>query len=131
MKQIFLEVFLSVIVVLLPLKPIMYGVGVLIFFDLFTGIYASIKNGESFDKKKLFNTVSKMVLFQVSIISAFIIEKYIITQLPIIEVVAGFLSLVELQSISNNVCKITGISFFESIKSILNKSNIKIPKNIK
>ncbi len=128
MKQIFLDFLLSVIVVLLPIKPIMFGVGVLIFFDLITGIYSSVKNGEKFDKKKLFNTVSKMVLFQISIISAFIIEKFIITQLPIIEVVAGYLALVELHSISNNVCKITGISFFESIKSILNKNNIKIPK---
>ena len=120
------DIVLSCLSILLGVKPIMVTIGILLFFDFLTGVWSSIKNGEEINSKRMGATVTKMILYQMAILSAFLVEKFIITQLPLTELVAGFLSLIELKSISENVFKITGINFFSSIKNILTRNGDKI-----
>jgi hypothetical protein len=122
-KKFGLELLISCLSVLVGVKSILVVVGILLFFDMLTGVWAALVKQEEIHSKKLGHTVTKMIIYQITIISAFLIEKYIITQIPITEVVAGFLALVELKSISENVLIITGLDFFNAIKQFLHRES--------
>lgn len=122
-KKFGLDLLIACGSVLVGVKAIMTVVGILLFFDLVTGVWAAIKRGEQINSKKLGHSVSKMIIYQIAILSAFLIEKFIITQVPITEVVSGFLALVELKSISENVLTISGLDFFGAIKQFLHRES--------
>ncbi len=134
MKKYFFDILLSCVAIILPLKMMMITTGFLIMIDFITGLWSSVKNGEDFSSKKMANTISKSVLYQLAIISGFLIETYVITHLPfsMVELIAGFICLIELRSISENIFKITNVNFFSSILEFLKRNNkldnIKIPK---
>lgn len=112
--------------ILTPAVPIIIFTGVLIFSDTVTGIWAAVKRSEKITSKALGRTITKMCLYSLVIGLTFAFEHFF-TALQLIhmgQIAAGYICLVELKSIYENVSSITGldiwthlISRFEAIRS--------------
>jgi hypothetical protein len=113
-------------IILIPIKAVMATVGFLIFLDLFSGIWAAFKRQEKITSAALRRTLSKMVIYQLSIISAFFIEHYIFAEtLPVTKIVAGFIGMVEFKSSLENANIILGTDVFKLLISKLGSDNDK------
>lgn len=131
MKKYIWEGIMTGFAVVLGIKPVLVTIGVLISIDLILGLYAAIKQGEKIESKKLANTVSKGIVYHLFIISAFIIEKFIFNgHIPMLEITAGFISLIELKSISENVDKIIGLNLFDMLRKIFLRTQKIVDKDV-
>jgi phage-related holin len=107
------NVCVSMVGVLAPIKAILLTVGVLIVFDLITGLMAARKRKESLSSAGLRRSISKLVVYQIAVISAFLVEVYMVESvLPISKFVAGLIGMVELTSIFENINVFFGKNMF-------------------
>src|SRR5687768_11990257 len=84
---------------LAPIKPLLITVEVLVFADLITGVLAARKRKEPIRSAGLGRTVSKMLVYQLAVISGHLVGKYMIDDaIPVVKLVAGVIGLVELKS---------------------------------
>jgi hypothetical protein len=113
---------------LLPIKPLIFLVGFMIVIDTATGIWKAKKSGEKITSKKLSQIVSKMVLYQVALISMFLVDKLLLgefmglftsIQFFLTKVVAIFFCSIELLSINENIKVIYKLNLFQMFKSML------------
>lgn len=113
---------------LLPIKGVLLTVGLCILLDTILGIYRSKKIKQKITSRKLSNIVSKMVLYQSSIILFFIIDKFILgdiigifTEVEYImtKLIAITLISIELKSMNENYEVISGLSIWERFKKML------------
>lgn len=130
-NEFFNKLLILLTAFLLPIKVNMIAVGVLIILDTIIGTWASVKSGNKFTSKKLGNSISKMVLYQLLIISAHLCEVYITPIIPFISITLGFLAVTEFLSIGEGFSKITGLSFVQYIKKYLDEKfrDTKNPKS--
>ena len=106
----------SMLSILIPVQPLMVVTSIMIAMDFLTGVWKNLKKGEKFSSSKMSNTISKMVLYQIAILTGFLLEIYIIPILPVSKIVAGFLATTEFQSLIENIGEITGIDIWGNIK---------------
>jgi len=112
------------LVLLLPIKATMMTVGFLIFLDLALGIWAARKRQEKISSAALRRTISKMIIYQLAVISGFLIEQYLLQgSLPIAKVVAGYIGIVELKSVLENSNVILGTDIFRMLIQKLGSKN--------
>jgi hypothetical protein len=122
LKQLPLVLF----AVLAPIHTMMAVVGFLIFADLVLGIWAAVKRGEAIQSSAMRRTVSKILVYQLAIISGFLCETYLIGGLiPISKLVAGVIGMVEMKSILENANGINGEPIFKSLIQKLGSDNDK------
>lgn len=134
-KQIF-EIFQSkagifiniILAFLLPIQALIVLVCLMIVLDTITGLWKAKKTKEKITSRKLSRVISKMVLYQVALITFFILDKFIFgeligafTSIPFLltKVVAVFFVGVELISINENINSIYGVNLFKSFKKML------------
>lgn len=92
--------------------------------DLITGIYASYKRGEGISSAGIGRTVTKFLVYQIAIISGFVLETYILDNMfPISKLVAGVIGVTETTSILENVNSITGTNVFQELIKRLSSKN--------
>ncbi len=120
-KACLLKALAFTLLILAPVEPVMIVLGILIGLDFFTGVYKAYRKGEKIQSKKMAHTIAKTILYQVAVLSAFLTETYILNYLPLMKIVAGFIALTELKSLSENIFDVTGINFYRAIKSYLNR----------
>ncbi len=109
---------------LAPIHMVMLTVGFLILADLFTGIWAAKKRKESVSSAALRRTVSKIVIYQLAVISGFMLETYILDNvLPVAKIVAGVIGMVEFKSILENSNSIVGGDIFKLVLKKLGSEN--------
>lgn len=122
---------------LMPIKPLLILVGLMIFLDTIFGVWKCKKDGTKITSKGLSSIVSKMVLYQASVILFFALEKFLVgdfillfTSIPLFltKVVATLLVGIELLSISENIEAATGVNIWQKIKSMLGRAK-KIKKD--
>ena len=115
---------------LMPIKPLMILVGLMIFLDTIFGIWKCKKQGTKVTSKGLSAIVSKMVLYETAVILFYALEKFmfgdfvlLFTAIPLFltKVVAILLVGIELTSISENFEEATGISIWQKIKIMLGR----------
>lgn len=107
-----------------PIQAVMTTVGFLIITDLLTGSWAAYKRGEKITSAGLRRTLSKMLIYQLCIISAFFIERHILQEtLPICKIVAGVIALVEFKSLLENSNSILGVDIFKELIKKLGSRN--------
>lgn len=123
---------------LMPIAALMVLIGLMIFLDTISGLIKARKRGEAITSRKLSQTVSKLVLYQVAIITFYLLEYFLLggivgafTSIPILltKIVAMFIVGVELSSINENVTAITGINYFKKFMRLLFRAK-KIRKQI-
>jgi hypothetical protein len=117
---------LSVLAVFAPLKALMGAVAFLIMADTVTGIIAAYKRGEEIRSSGLSRAIVKLFVYQVVIITGFLMEQYIVPDLgiPIVKLLAGVIGVVEFKSVLENVESITGLNLMK-IKKALGSQNDK------
>lgn len=130
MKNIdFLALVMKVVgwisVITLPIRPALIAISVLTMADFFSGIWASIKENKPITSNGLSRTVKKILSYQLVIVTSFVIETYLLQEMPVVKVVSGFIAITEGKSFFENIRRITGIDFWTYMISKLNLEDVK------
>jgi hypothetical protein len=122
MKQYLMSMFVAAISIFTPVVPMLLTIGVLIVIDFLVGIYRAFKMNEQITSRKMGNTISKMFLYQLTIISLFLFETYILMNiLPVTKIGAALISITELKSIDESVEKMTGVGVWKKLVKIIKR----------
>jgi hypothetical protein len=70
------------------------------------------------------DSVTKMLLYQLAIVSGFLIETYIIEQLiPITKLIATVIAIIEFKSIVESIEAVTGKDLWGKIKTLIGRKS--------
>lgn len=124
MKELAIKLGLAGIAALAPIHAVMITVGVLIFADMFTGVYAAYKNNEEISSARLRDSLSKIMIYQIVIVTGFLVETHLIDGIvPVTKLVAGVIGMVEITSLIENANKILGQNIFRVLLDKLGSKN--------
>jgi hypothetical protein len=100
-------------------------IGLLITIDTFTGIWKANKLKEKITSRKLSSIISKLALYEITVIMFFLIDKFILNDiiltffsvpLMLTKIVALVLASIEVMSINENYKVVKGIDLWQSMK---------------
>lgn len=115
---------LSIIAIFMPAKEMLASVLFLIVVDLITGILASRKQGIPITSSAIRRTISKLIIYEVVIMIAFIAQKYLLADsIPASNIVAGLIGITELTSCLENLNAISGDNLLKIIISKIGSAN--------
>ena len=109
----------------LPISGILIMIGVLIAIDTFTGIWKANKLKEKITSRKLSAIISKLALYEVTVIMFFLIDNFILNDIiltffsvpfMLTKVTALVLASIEVMSINENYKIVKGIDLWQSMK---------------
>jgi len=115
----------------LPISGILIMIGVLIVIDTITGIWKAKKLGEKITSRKLSAIISKLALYEVTVIMFFLIDQFILNDIiltffsvpfMLTKVVALVLSSIEVMSINENYKAVKSIDLWSALKNLLARS---------
>jgi hypothetical protein len=115
----------------MPITGMVLAVGFAIFLDTITGIWKSRKNGVPIRSRRLSAVISKMFLYQLTIILFFLIDYFILndilktiftTELLLTKVLSLVLISIEVVSINENYKAVRGIDLWASLKKLLSRA---------
>lgn len=124
MKDFAINLFLSILAVFAPAKAMILSSFVLVTADLFTGIWASYKQGKPITSAGLQRTIAKLFVYEMAIMLAFIAETYLISNImPVSKIVAGLVGITELKSCLENLNTISGQDLLKEAIAKLGSKN--------
>ena len=109
----------------LPISGILIMIGVLISIDTITGIWKANKLGDKITSRKLSSIISKLALYEITVIMFFLIDKFILNEIiltffsvpfMLTKVTALVLASIEVMSINENYKIVKGIDLWQSMK---------------
>ena len=115
----------------LPISGILIMIGVLIAIDTFTGIWKANKLKEKITSRKLSGIISKLALYEITVIMFFLIDKFILNDIiltffsvpfMLTKVTALVLASIEVMSINENYKAVKSIDLRSSLKNLLARS---------
>lgn len=110
--------------VFLPIKELMLTIGFLVGADLVVGVWKAIKTGQRIRSRRMSDTVTKLLLYQLAIMSGFLIETFIISELiPITKLIATVVAIIEFKSIIESIESVTGKDLWSKIKTIIGRKS--------
>jgi hypothetical protein len=110
--------------VFLPIKELMLTIGFLVSADLVVGLWKAIKTGQRIRSRRMSDTVTKLLLYQLAIMSGFLIETFIISELiPITKLIATVIAIIEFKSIIESIEAVTGKDLWSKIKTIIGRKS--------
>ena len=133
MKSFLLQLLTALLLFFAPIQQLVMVVGLAILCDTFTGIYKSVKlyGWKSIRSRKLSNIISKMVLYEISIIVLYPIDKFLLNELLLnivsvqyfsTKVACVLLILVELTSIKENIEAALKIDIWKTLKNFIKRA---------
>ena len=126
-----LKILAALSTFLAPISGIMITVGLLILADTVIGIWKAKKLGERISSRKLSQVISKMFLYETTIVLFFLIDKFILGDIlgalfsvPFLltKVVALTLASVEVFSIDENYRAVRGSGLWNAFKALVARS---------
>lgn len=108
-----------------PLNGVIITVALLIVVDFITGSYVSYIKGIAIKSKRIGHTISKFFIYNLVIISAYFLEKHIVSEVPFLKIIAGFIAIAEIKSILENYTKIYGVDPFKALVNFMKQSGLK------
>jgi hypothetical protein len=114
---------LSVISVFAPIKSLLITTAVLIGVDLVTGIMAAKRQQVPITSSGLRRSVSKLFVYNVAIMTAFLAETYVSDVLPIMKLMASLVSMTEILSIYENLNIISGNNLLSTVITKIGSNN--------
>ena len=117
----------------LPVSGLFMLVGFCIGLDTITGIWKARKLKEKISSRKLSGIISKMMLYEVTVILFFLIDNFILNAiilkffsvpLMLTKIVALILISIELMSINENVIAVKGLNLWEAMRSLFARAKI-------
>ena len=116
------ELMIAIMAVLSPITPILITVGILVGVDFIFAIYVAYKNKVKITSNKMSKTISKLLLYTITIICIFLLEKFIMGDvLPLSRVAATLIGVVELKSILENWEILFGWSLWDKMMSLVKR----------
>lgn len=115
---------------LIPIKPLLLLVGGAILCDTITGIVKAYKKKEKITSYKLSRVITKMLLYQCTLISIYFLDKYLLGEFIknfssitffVTKLTAMFLICLEGMSINENIKEISELNFFQLFKKMLSR----------
>jgi hypothetical protein len=129
-KTYFSQLLILFFAFVAPIKALLFMCGMVIFVDLFLGVKKSIKQGKKITSKGLYETVRKMFIYQVTIISFYFIDVNLLGEfisifidmpLFLTKLVTVALVSVEVFSINENIIILWGVDIPERVMNVLTK----------
>ena len=115
---------LASLAVFLPIKELMLTIGFLVAADMVVGIWKALKLKQRIRSRRMSDTITKLLLYQIAIMSGFLIESFIIAELiPITKLVATVIAVIEFKSIIESIESVTGKDLWSKIKSIIGRKS--------
>jgi len=111
----------------LPISGILLMIGVLISIDTITGIWKANKLGDKITSRKLSAIISKLALYEVTVIMFFLIDKFILNDIiltffsvpfMLTKVVALVLASIEVMSINESYKQVKQVDLWQSAKDL-------------
>jgi len=111
----------------LPISGILLMIGVLIIIDTMTGIWKAKKIGDKITSRKLSAIISKLALYEVTVIMFFLIDQFILNDIiltffsvpfMLTKVVALVLASIEVMSINESIKQVKGVDLWQSGKAL-------------
>lgn len=97
---------------------------VLIVMDLILGVWAARKRGEPITSAGLRRTITKLCVYELGVIVAFLGEHFLLSDsIPLIKLAGAAIALVEIKSIVESLNDINGSPVFASLISALGSKN--------
>jgi len=116
--------FLAGLAVFLPIKELMLTIGFLVGADMLVGIWKALKLKQRIRSRRMSDTVTKLLLYQIAIMSGFLIESFIIAELiPITKLVATVIAVIEFKSIVESIESVTGKDLWSKLKAIVGRKS--------
>ena len=109
----------------LPISGILLMIGILIVIDTITGIWKAKKLGEKITSRKLSSIISKLALYEVTVIMFFLIDRFILNDIMLTffsvpfmltKVVALVLASIEVMSINESYKQVYHLDLWQSMK---------------
>ena len=98
-----------------PITAALAGLGVLIFADVITGCKAAKVRGEEIQSNRMARTVSKIIFYSIAIILSRVMEVVFIDFIPVAQIQAGYIAIVEFKSNIENIGSITGVDIWKHL----------------
>ena len=115
---------LASLAVFLPIKELMLTIGFLVAADMVVGIWKALKLKQRIRSRRMSDTITKLLLYQIAIMSGFLIESFIISELiPITKLVATVVAVIEFKSIIESIESVTGKDLWSKIKTIIGRKS--------
>lgn len=108
-----------------PIKAVMVTMVFLIIVDFITGSYASLKNRIPIRSARIGHTISKFFIYNLVILAAFFLEQHIVSEVPFLKIIAGFIAIAEIKSILENYNEIYGINPFKALINLIKLTPLK------
>lgn len=127
LKLYSMQLFAIVSSFFLPISGILILIGVSVIVDTITGVWKSKKLGTPITSKKLSAVISKILLYEVTIMLFYLIDYYIINdivltffsvELMITKILALVLVSIEVISLNENIKAVKGIDLWTSLKNL-------------
>lgn len=116
MKTWLIHLCIGLVAFVSPLFPLAILVSTLIGTDFVFGIYRAYKTKQEINSRKMGHTISKLFLYNLAILSVFMLEKLVFgTDVQFTKVVVGVIAMVELKSIDESFRILYGFSIYESL----------------
>jgi hypothetical protein len=123
----------SLFLFFMPIHGLLVAVAMAIILDTFTGVFKSIKlhGFRSIRSKKLSTIVSKMLLYEVTVLLLFLMDKYLLNELVILwfgiefmftKMCAIVLIFIELVSVKENIEEAYNIDIWTMLKKLLSRA---------
>jgi hypothetical protein len=92
MREYIFSLLVGLLVFFTPIQGLIISVGIVIIFDTVTGIYRSVKKRgwKSISSHKLSNIINKMLLYELSLIFLYPIDKFVLNDLLLLLVSVEF-----------------------------------------
>lgn len=123
------EISISVGAFFMPMWSLIAYSTLLILVDLITGIKAAQNRKEKITSRAMSKTVTKFLLYNLSILVGHGASVIFYPELDLAKVVLAAISLIELTSIDENFKDILGFSIFGRILDLLKRDQSKILEN--
>lgn len=123
MKHFLINIGLSLLAVFAPAKSMILSSLFLVLLDLVTGLMAARKQNIPITSSGLRRTISKIAVYEIAILIAFIAQQYLIKEIPVANIAASFVGLTELTSCLENIDIIGGGGLLKKLISNLGSDN--------
>ena len=122
-----MQLFAIVTSFFLPISAILILIGVSVILDTLTGVWKSRKLGTPITSRKLSSVISKILLYEVTVMLFYLIDYYILNdivltffsvELMTTKILALVLVSIEVISINENYKAVKNIDLWESLKNL-------------
>lgn len=112
---------LAFLSVLAPIQHLIFATVFFVLADFVTGIWKAKKIGETITSQKMKNTIPKLLLYVLALIVGQVAQQFVLPEIPFVKIFSGFIALVEIKSILENINGITGLDLWKELKSYLSR----------